>query len=102
MSQKTRAKQGRRRAPPRRPTHASSPRPTTPCLTFTATELATLSVDRTTSYDAARRGEIPSVHAGRCFLFPRAAIDARRSDRTPARGILGRPVCPSSRKVTKQ
>ena len=98
MSQKTRAKRGRRRARPRRP--ASPPRPESPYL---LTELAArLGVDRKTAHDGSRRGEIPSVRIRRRFLFPRAAVGAWPSGRAPSRAILGRPSSRHPRKVTKQ
>ena len=103
MSKNTRIKRGRRRAPPRRPAPAYPQAVAPTCATLTANELAAmLGVDRTTVYDAARRGEIPSVRVGRRFLFPREAIEAWLSGRASARGILDGPGRSSPRKVTTQ
>lgn len=44
-----------------------------------------LGVARRTVYDAARRGEIPSVVVGSRRLFPRRAIDAWLAGAAPAR-----------------
>ena len=103
MPTKPRNKRSGRRAPPRRTPPVSPPPPPPPCLTITARELAALlGVDRKTVYDAARRGEIPSVRVGRRFLFPREAIEAWLSGRASARGILDGPGRSSPRKVTTQ
>lgn len=44
--------------------------------TFTIPEAGTvLGVGRTAAYDAARRGEIPTIRVGRRLLVPRAALE---------------------------
>ena len=108
MPTKTRAKRGRRRAPPRRkpPVHSSPTSASTSlahCRTMTAHELATLlGVDRKTVYQGALRGEIPSIRIGRRVLFPHSAIESWLSASTSSRGILDTPTRVAQRKVTQQ
>jgi excisionase family DNA binding protein len=45
-------------------------------MTLTVTEAAELlGIGRSAAYEAARRGEIPTIRVGRRILIPRAALD---------------------------
>ena len=52
--------------------HGSQP---ADCLTYTVAETATLlGLSRNSAYEAARRGEIPTIRVGRRILVPRSRL----------------------------
>lgn len=53
--------------------------------TYTIEEVASiLGVGRSTAYDAARRGEIPTVRLGRRLLVPKAKLDEMLGEKEDA------------------
>ena len=52
--------------------------------TFTIAEAAhMLGIGRKSAYEAARKGEIPTIKIGRLVLVPRAALDRLLADGAP-------------------
>lgn len=76
-----------------------------PCATYTVAQIAPLmGISRAVAYDLVRRGEIPVLRAGRCWLIPRRRFhawldwpggsEADRAPAVPARSRAGEGIGP--------
>ena len=59
-------------------------------LTLTIKQAAeTLGISRGSAYEAARRGEIPTIRIGRRLIVPRAALERMLEGELPAKQVPG-------------